>query len=200
LGDDDVQEADLKDTWFADLATRALALAPYPDPRFPPSPYDRFFKVLTQSLQPTLSVELGLCGGGGAFHMATGWPGGMVVGVEHEAGDAHQQANWRFMRDKLPNFVLWQGDSVRDAPSIAKVYGLCQLLFIDTTHTYEQTTAEWNAWLPFLDERKTVICFDDLFRPGMDRVWAEVPWQKLRLDSLHTGAEQGGGFGVAWRG
>lgn len=28
----------------------------------------------------------------------------------------------------------------------------------------------------------------------------ELPEPKVRLDALHTGAEQGGGFGVVWQG
>lgn len=194
----------MKDTWFSQLATRALALPVYPDPRFPPSPYYRFFKLLTQALQPTLSVELGLCGGGGAFHMALGWPAGTVVGVEHEQGDDHQKGNWRYMRERCPNFELWRGDSVEAAADIFKIYGPCGLLFIDTVHTTERTRDEWRAWEPFLAER-AVVCLDDVQRKQMAGLWEWVPWQKMRLDVLHPGGLDAegygdGGFGVCWRG
>lgn len=194
----------MNESWFSHMATRALAMAPHPDPRFPPSPYYRFFKLLTQALQPTLSVELGLCGGGGSFHMALGWPGGTVVGVENQVGDSFQRANWEYMRKNTPNFILWKGDSVKDAPDIVKSYGAPSVLFIDTTHTFEQTVREWEAWVPFMADR-AVICLDDVQRKEMAGLWAWIPWQKIRIDVLHPGGLNAegygdGGFGVAWRG
>lgn len=71
------------------------------------------------------------------------------------------------------------------------------LLFIDTVHEFDRTMAEWEAWEPFLAP-DAVVCLDDLFRPGMEDAWNEVPGAKLRLDHLHDGAEFGGGFGVVW--
>jgi len=184
---------------FRALAQQAMSMRPYPDPRFPPSRYYRFLRVLAQNMQPSLSVELGLCGGGGSFHLAMGWSGGTVIGVESHAGDTQQQENWRFIKRLRPNFVLWPGDSVESAPEIAKRWGMVDILFIDTVHTYKQTVAEWEAWEPFLSER-AVVCFDDLLRPGMQEAWDEVPWpNKVRMDELHDGAENGGGFGVVWR-
>ena len=55
---------------FRSWARRALSSSPEPFARFPPSPYYRFFKVLTAIKKPHLSVELGLCGGGGSYHLA----------------------------------------------------------------------------------------------------------------------------------
>jgi predicted O-methyltransferase YrrM len=184
--------------WFAQLATQALAIPPWPDPRFPPSEYYRFLRLLAQNMQPALSVELGLCGGGGSFHLCEGWPAGTVVGVEHAVGSAFEQDNWKAIQERHANFVLWHGDSVDDAPAIAAEHGEPSILFIDTDHTYDQTMREWLAWAPLMAER-AVICLDDLFRPGMEEFWDWVPWRKVRLDRMHIGAENGGGFGVAWR-
>ena len=136
--------------------------------------------------------------------MALGWLGGTVVGVEHESGDDFQRDNWRFMRERLSNFVLWKGDSVGSAPEIAKLHGEVDLLFIDTVHTTARTQAEWNAWMPFMKDR-AVVCLDDVQRAEMAGLWAWVPWRKMRIDALHSGGldERGfgdGGFGVAWRG
>ena len=184
---------------FRTWARQARAMKPFPDPRFPPSAYYRFLRVLAQAMHPNLSVELGLCGGGGSFHLALGWSGGTVVGVEKDKGNDQQQDNWRFIKRLRHNFELWKGDSVESAPEIAKRWGMTDLLFVDTDHTYRQTMAEWNAWEPYLSER-AVVCLDDLFRPGMEDAWNEIPWaNKLRLDYLHDGAEFGGWFGVVWR-
>jgi len=195
----------LKKSFFEQLAIRALNLAPWPDPRFPPSPYYRFFRLLAEALRPSLSVELGLCGGGGSFHMALGWSGGRVVGVEHAVGNDSQQANWNYLLGRFPDrFVLWRGDSVDDAEKIVDIYGQPSVLFIDTTHTFAQTVAEWEAWAPLMTKR-AVICLDDVQRREMAGIWDWVPWDKLRLDDLHPGGLDAegygdGGFGVAWRG
>jgi hypothetical protein len=47
----------------------------YPEPgsekvTFPPSPYYRFLKLIAEEIGSRLSVELGLCGGGGSLHLA----------------------------------------------------------------------------------------------------------------------------------
>lgn len=175
---------------------QALTLKPYPNPIFPPSPYYRFLRVLAQNIQPKLSVELGVCGGGGSLHLAMGWYKGTVVGID--VVEDHM-SNTDYIKNKYPNFKLWIGDSVELAQSVRLQYGQVDILFIDTLHTYDQTMKEYNAWLPYMADNY-VICFDDLFRPGMDRVWDELPEPKLRMDNLHDGAENGGGFGVIWNG
>ena len=198
-----------RETHLTMLAKQAISKPPYHDPRFPPSPYYRFFQLLTAHMQPALSVELGVCGGGASFHMALGWPHGTVIGVELPDGvngyraTRHELDNWAFVRRQCPNWVLWRGDSVADAPEIAKQYGEVDLLFVDTIHTTRRTQDELNAWLPFLSS-KAMVCFDDLNRMEMDGLWEWVPAQhKMRMDNLHDGGlnEDGfgdGGFGVAW--
>jgi len=186
--------------WFHALADIAMAMPVWPDERFPPSPYYRFFRALASNLHPGLSVELGVCGGGGSFHLAVGWPDGVVVGIENGKPTPQQRDNWHFIESFCPNFKLWEIDSVLAAPLVSAEYGATNILFIDTTHTYDQTMAEWNAWEPWL-ATSAVVMLDDLFRPGMEDAWSDIPWpNKLRLDQLHDGSPGiGGGFGVVWR-
>ena len=184
--------------WFEQLAVQALALPPWPDPRFPPSPYYRFLRLLAANAHPALSVELGVSGGGASFHLAVGWPDGQVVGVENADGSDFERENWQHVAERCPNWTLWRGDSVDGAPEIAKVYGEVDILFVDTVHTIERTVAEWRAWEPFM-AGTAVICLDDLHRPGMQEAWDWLPWEKVRLDDLHPGGNGDGGFGVAWR-
>jgi cephalosporin hydroxylase len=179
---------------FRVLANKALADKPFPETMFPPSPYYRFLMHLAAELHPSLSIELGVCGGGGSLHLCRGYSGGRVVGIDN--ADDHPD-NIRYIRQNFMNFHYWLGDSVLAAKEIHRLYGDVGILFVDTTHTYEQTMMEYEAWRPYLAS-KAVVCFDDLFRPGMDKAWAELPSPKLRLDELHTGAENGGGFGVIW--
>lgn len=178
-------------------ANQAMATAPWPDERFPPSPYYRFLRIAAENMHPNLSVELGVCGGGGSFHLAIGWPSGMVIGIDH--AEDHKE-NTDFIKEQCPNFELLIGDSVKVASNGLIGIGIeyqVDILFIDTIHTYERTMLEFNTWQPYLSNN-AIVCFDDLFRPGMNKVWNELPDNKVRLDMLHTGAANGGGFGVVW--
>jgi cephalosporin hydroxylase len=177
-------------------AKEALAQEPYPDPRFPPSPYYRFLRILAQNLQPRLSVELGVCGGGGSFHLAIGWPEGKVVGVDISGYDYPENRN--FIASHCPNFEFWLGDSIHSARAIYEDFGEVDILFLDSIHTYEHSMAELAAYRPYLSDR-AVVCFDDLFRVEMKGLWESLPEPKVRLDTLHDGAECGGGFGVLWK-
>lgn len=185
----------MNESYFKTIAKQAMATAVYPDPRFPPSPYYRFMKVLAQNMHPKLSVELGVCGGGGSLHLAMGWEAGQVVGVD--LGYTEYRENIEFIKERYKNFHFWIGDSVASANQIHNDFGKVDILFIDTTHTYEQTMKEFNAYRPYLSDKAAVL-LDDLFRPGMIDAWNELKGDKLRLDYLHPGAENGGGFGVLY--
>ena len=177
------------------FASQAINEAPYPDQRFPPSPYYRFLKILAHEMQSRLSVELGVSGGGGSLHLALGNSESKVIGVDY-AWDHPERI--KFILDNFPNYTFIKGDSIEYAPAIYENYGEIDILFIDTTHTYEQTLAEYKAYKPFLSSR-AMVCLDDLFRPGMQEAWNDIEAKhKVRLDSLHAGATNGGGFGVIW--
>jgi predicted O-methyltransferase YrrM len=174
------------------LANQAAQSSPmvahYPDPEndkvtFPPSPYYRFLKLLAEEIQANLSVELGLCGGGGSLHLAMA--GGQVIGVDVALD---YEDNIRWIRRNYPNFKFFHGDSVMAAPYIYGNFGEIDVLFIDTTHTYEQTIREYFAYRPYLSDN-AVVCLDDLFRPGMDLAWDEMPETKARLDFLMEALE-----------
>lgn len=175
-------------------ANEALQQKPYPSPLFPPSPYYRFLGILSREIKPVVSVVLGVCGGGDCLHMALGNPNGLVVGVDYQ--DDHPE-QIEHIKKACPNFVFYLGDSCESAETIYQKYGKVSLLFIDTSHTYEQTIKEMEAWKPYLNKGH-VICFDDLFRTEMDGFWEHLEEPKLRLDRLHDGSECGGGFGVYW--
>jgi predicted O-methyltransferase YrrM len=183
---------------------KQAALAPpmvahYPEPgnekiTFPPSPYYRFLKLIAEETGSRLSVELGLCGGGGSLHLAMSSQQVVGVDVTLEYPD-----NIRWLRRNYDNFRFLNTDSVLAAPVIHGAYGDIDILFIDTTHTYDQTMAEYYAYKPYLSEW-AIVCLDDLFRPGMEDVWAEMPTTKARFDFLHPSqSPTDGGFGVIWK-
>lgn len=176
------------------IALRALIEHPFPNTMFPPSPYYRFLKHLAAEMQPQLSVVLGVCGGGCCLHLAQGHAKGRVIGIDL-VNDYPEQVT--YIKQNHANFTFWLGDSVEAAFEIFKGFGYVNLLFIDTTHEYEQTMREYDTWRQYLS-KNAAVCLDDLFRPGMDRVWNELPEPKVRLDALHDSGENGGGFGVIW--
>lgn len=178
---------------ITEIANQALAKSPSQNPMFPPSRYYRFLERLAANIHPNLSVELGVCGGGGSFHLCRGWARGIVVGVDiSDEYPSHRE----FIEKWYKNFRFMRGDSIEVAPLIYEQYGPIDILFIDTIHTYDRTMAEYNVYRPYLSE-KAIVCLDDLFRDGMERAWNEVPGRKVRLDSLHPGATEGG-FGVVF--
>src|SRR3990167_1324887 len=150
----------MDESFFRAISSLAIQESPYPDPRFPPSPYYRFLRLLAASLYPDLCVELGVCGGGGSLHMARGVPGrrgvGVDIGVEYP-----EQIN--YILHNYPNFTFHLGDSVTSAPEIYEKYGPVGLLFVDTIHTVNRTIQEFEAWKPYLAQT-AVVCFDDLNR------------------------------------
>lgn len=185
------------------LAHQAAAmermLPNWPDPTndkvtFPPSPYYRFFYLYAKRFQPGLSVELGVCGGGGSLHLAMA--GGQVVGVDITYEEYWDNVRW--LAKHYPNLQLFEGDSLVLAPQIYAAYGKIDFLFIDTTHTYDQTMAEYDTYRPYLN-KGSIICLDDLYREGMIKAWDEIPGQKVRLDFLHPQqSPTDGGFGLIW--
>lgn len=170
----------------------------YPDPRFPPSSYYRFMRRLAEWKKPSMSVELGVCGGGASLHLALGWSGGDVLGIDHAL---EYPDNITYIKLECPNFYFWRRDAVESAVEFDTVFlgRRVDILFIDTVHTYESTMAEFNAWRRHLIAG-SVVLLDDLFRPGMDLAWLELSGLatfSARYDHLHIGGEPtDGGFGV----
>lgn len=160
---------------------------------YPPSPYYHFFRLLASEFKPAVSVVLGVCGGGDCYHLCQGNPNGVVVGVDIVRDHEEQIAN---IEKQFPHFLFHKGDSVASAKILFDCFGPIDFLFIDTSHTKEQTLAEFAAYRPYLSPG-AIVCFDDLFRPGMDEAWAQVPEPRSREDFLHPGEyPHGGGFGL----
>ena len=161
--------------------------------KYPPSLYYAFFRALARIAKPKFSVVLGVCGGGDCYHLATGYPKGKVLGIDI-AYDHPESVG--YLESMCKNFEFWLGNSLEEARSAFDKYGPVDLLFVDTTHDYDQTTQEWNTWKPYLAPG-AVVCFDDLFRPGVGEAWEKFPEPKERLDWLHPGQyPEGGGFGA----
>lgn len=176
------------------LANQAVNDLPYDNPIFPPSNYYRFMKRLNEYKKANLSVELGVCGGGGSFHLAIGNPNGTIVGVDLQWGEWGD--NIKYALKECPNFHFFLGDSIEFAQTIYDRFGTVGILMIDTVHTYPQTILEFETWFPFM-EKEGVVLLDDLYRPQMRGVWEYLLryGKGVRLDFLHPGSDEGG-FGA----
>ena len=176
------------------LARESYSAKPEPETRFPPSPYYRFLRSLVERYQPTIAVELGVCGGGGSFYMCRGWDQCLVVGIDIQR---EYPDNIRYIMDTVDNFEFVLGDSVTELLKVPKKYGRADVIFIDTTHDYEQTVCEFEAAL-LTTNRPAIICMDDLNRPAVGQFWNELDpqYQKIELPYLHELTPGGGSFGV----
>jgi predicted O-methyltransferase YrrM len=186
------------------IANQALnsgqMIANYPDPdnskvTFPPSLYYRFLRLLAAEMNSKLSVELGVCGGGGSLHLAMG--SRVAIGIDITYEEYYDNLIW--LTKNYDNLHLFTGDSIEFAPYIHNRFGQIDILFIDTTHTFDQTLNEYKAYEPYLSD-KAIVILDDLFRPGMDDAWGVMPEPKMRFDFLHPSqSPTDGGFGVIWK-
>lgn len=159
---------------------------------FAPSLYYAFFERLTKKMKFHTSVVLGVCGGGDVYHLCKGNKDGTVIGVDIQRDHLPQI---EFIEANFKGFQFWHGDSVESAPKIYQRVGPIDFLFVDSSHTTEQAIQEFEAYLPFLTPN-AVVAFDDLLNSEMTGLWESLPDPKVRMDFLHDGAVNGGGFGI----
>ena len=145
-----------------------------PELYFPTSNYYRPFQALTQIAQPEITVELGTCGGGAAFHLAKGYPEGKVYTVDIDY-NSHTRTVDRAL-DRCPNLHFMLDDSIEVAAKFAEQS--VGIIFVDTTHTYHRTLAEYLAWKDKL-KPEGVFIFDDIRRPRMREAMDEIGGKEL---------------------
>ena len=110
-------------------------------------------------LKPQLIVELGVRGGEStfAFERAAKITNATLVSVDiDDCLKASQYEKWHFVRSDdiafTNNFPTWCKDK--------GIAPLIDVLFIDTSHLYEHTKQEIEAWFPLL-AKKCVVFFHD---------------------------------------
>lgn len=177
------------------LQQQAINMAPQQGPEWPPSVYYRYLGLLLQKLTPKVFVELGTDGGGCARTVARMNPDAKIITIDLVSLKQAQLA-----AQTTPNMECVLGDSVKTAKTIgAKHRGQISLLFVDTVHEYDHALAEFTAWREYLAPG-AVVCFDDLYREGLDRLWADLPEPKTKyhdLAAMHVGGSPtDGGFGA----
>lgn len=171
------------DSRLDDPALNAL-LDAYPRPRGPKRVDHPYYYRFLHKLAPKIGtyLELGCRTGAAAYHVALGNKKTQLHVVDH--------------RDKLcvyhPNIHFHLNDT-RD-PFLPKyINKTFDVIFVDSEHTYEQVTAEYNLWRPYVSPGG-VMLFDDIVEyPGLQKFWLERTENKLSAPTLHP---FGWGFGI----
>ncbi|MBL8030463.1 MAG: class I SAM-dependent methyltransferase [Candidatus Doudnabacteria bacterium] len=120
-----------------------------------------FAQVLAS--RPKLIVELGVRGGESTFvfERAAQITNSSLLSVDmNDCRDVSNWSRWNFVQSDDIKFA-------KEFPEYAAGKGWeaqIDLLFIDTSHEYNHTVAEINAWFPYLSSNATVIFHDTNLR------------------------------------
>jgi SAM-dependent methyltransferase len=156
--------------------------------------YYKFIFKLLEKIQPTASVELGVCTGRCTAHIAGGCSSGKVFGIDpspYEIG---------YIIAKYPNITLLRGRS--DDPKILaqipdKSLDFC---FVDSDHSGRYTASEVRLWKQKL-KPNGIFLFDDIYlNASMTIFWDQLNLPKINIPGQHlTGPnlDKDVGFGCA---
>lgn len=151
--------------------------------------YYQWLACLIKLLKPKQVVELGSAAGISTIMMATELSKDSVL----YSVDIDPEIAWKWMSRDYPQVVKILGDDL-DLSIFPKDCDLSQtdIWFIDSLHTEEQLRVELKLYTPFF-KKGAVLVFDDIRIPGLDKVWAELPYDKHE----NTNPCHFSGFGVA---
>ena len=146
-------------------------------------PYYTFLRHLIRYVQPQHATELGTELGRSCFFMATGCPTATITTLE--IGNTPPDTYLRFL-GQCPNVKLVMGmDSVEwGLLRLARRDYFTEFLFIDTSHTHDQTLMEWGIYRNLM-KYGGVACFDDICTTGVRGCWDEIGLPKVELEFLH---------------
>ena len=150
--------------------------------------YYWYLHALIATTHPRKVVELGRCLGTSALFMLGALDDGamlITVDIEERASDLSHQ-----LHD--PRLHLITGNDLDLAVYKGFDISAIDFLFIDTNHTCEQATKEWNLYLPLLSENAVVV-FDDITMNDMGSFWGGLSCAKLETGTTYHYT----GFGLA---
>lgn len=147
--------------------------------------YYRFLYKIAPSLSNF--IELGCRTGHASYHVLKGNADITAYGVDK-----------RTVVDKMvlshPRFVF--KNCLTLDPELLALFPEASLdaVMIDSSHKYEPTKQEFNAWWPKIKVGGLLLMDDILHEPyGCARFWKEIEKPKFAYESLHP---QGWGFGI----
>jgi cephalosporin hydroxylase len=153
--------------------------------------YYKYLPLVVEKFKPQQVVELGSAAGTSALMMLSYLPDNATL---YACSIPEPEGEFRFIKEDYPNLKLIRGDdldlSVWGDIDLSKT----DIWFWDTDHNYEQITAEYKLYKPFLKKGCLVFIDDINLNEGMKRFWSELKEEKLALPEWHTYLSTG--FGV----
>jgi len=152
------------------------------------SGYYWYLNGLVRVLQPRTVVELGRCLGTSALFMLAALPESsrlITVDIEERACELSHCLD-------DPRLTVLVGNDLDLSIYDGLEMGPIDLLFVDTGHTYEQATKEWELYRPLLSAN-ALVAFDDIQMNDMGRFWDELDCAKINVGYFYHYT----GFGIA---
>jgi len=175
-----------------DVHRRVMELTPLPyDPRLQPAmsakgysdyrtnvghTYYLYLSALVRILKPRKILELGTDIGRSAAFMMTALPESSML-ITAEIG-THRRVDLALFQGD-PRLKIIQGNDLD-----LGIYGTLDLsgidlLYMDSDHTYEQVSREWELYRKFLSPGALVAMDDIHLNEGMERFWNSLPFPKV---------------------
>lgn len=151
--------------------------------------YYRFLYELARRLNPRLILETGTKAGHSAAHFAAGCSTATVVTIDVKASAAEA-----IKALGLSNLRFILGDSRRVAGTVLSCGVDLDVLFLDSAHTYDVVSAEYEIYQPRVKKGGLILLDDIHLNRDLERFWDSLSIDKLEINHLHT--EHGAGFGI----
>ncbi len=152
------------------------------------SGYYWYLNALVAVTKPKKVLELGRClGTSTLFMLGALEPESVLISVdiEERASDLSHRADDPRLKVVVGNDLELSVFADIDLSGI-------DFLFIDTDHTFDQATKEWELYRPLLAPNALVV-FDDITMNDMGRFWSALECAKLETETTYHYT----GFGLA---
>lgn len=149
--------------------------------------YYLFLYELARLTAPDVVIETGTRRGHSAVQFAAGAPFATVYTI-----DILESSKADVARFPVRNVVALTGDSVALADAARAAAPVCDILLLDSDHSYRVSRAEYLAYRPLVRDGGIILMDDVNINPELKRSWAEVVDPKVDAPHLHYM-----GFGIA---
>jgi predicted O-methyltransferase YrrM len=144
--------------------------------------YYVFLNKLVRELAPKKVLELGTSIGRSALFMMCALPPDSTL-TTVDIGSYRRMDLLPFDSDPRLNIVF--GNDLEES-TIKQVGSGFDLLYIDSEHSYEQVSKEWEIYQHKITNDAIVVMDDIHFNEGMDKFWDSISYEKMDLgNSLH---------------
>jgi predicted O-methyltransferase YrrM len=137
--------------------------------------YYLYLLKLVKRIQPRKILELGTSIGRSANFMMLALPRASSL-VTVDVGSFLRSDLFEFSND--PRLTIIFGNDL-DEEVFSKVGGGFDLLFIDSEHSFEQVTQEWDKYKSLLVDGAIVVMDDIRLNDGMSKFWDSLPFEKI---------------------